>query len=68
MTVSGIPPAVVAAAVGEARAYLRLEGEAEQALLARLAATAIGLAEAFTGTLLVTRTVEDVLPATAGGA
>ncbi|SEJ69327.1 phage conserved hypothetical protein, phiE125 gp8 family [Sphingomonas sp. OV641] len=67
MTVSGVSPAAIAAAVGEARAYLRLEGEAEQALLERLAASAIALAEAFTGTLLVTRTVEDVLPATTQG-
>ncbi|WP_334655530.1 head-tail connector protein [Sphingomonas panaciterrae] len=67
MTVSGVSPAAIAAAVAEARGFLRLEGEAEQALLERLAATAIALAEAFTGTLLVTRTVEDVLPAARGG-
>jgi uncharacterized phiE125 gp8 family phage protein len=68
MTVSGVSPAAIAAAVAEARGFLRLEGEAEAALLARLAASAIALAEAFTGTLLVMRTVEDVLPAAAGGA
>lgn len=68
MTVSGVSPAAIAAAVVEARGFLRLEGEAEQALLERLAATAIALAEAFTGTLLVTRTVEDVLPAARGSA
>ncbi|MCD2317409.1 hypothetical protein LQ954_14770 [Sphingomonas sp. IC-11] len=63
MTVSGVSPAAIAAAVAEARGFLRLEGEVEAALLARLAASAIVLAEAFTGTLLVTRTAEDVLPA-----
>lgn len=63
MTVSGVSPAAIAAAVAEARGFLRLEEAAEAALLARLAASAIALAEAFTGTLLVTRTVEDVLPA-----
>lgn len=68
MTVSGVSPAAIAAAVAEARGFLRLEGEAEQALLERLAASAIALAEAFTGTLLVVRTVEDVLPAGRGGA
>jgi uncharacterized phiE125 gp8 family phage protein len=66
MTVSGVPPAALAAAVVEARAFLRLADEAEEALLERLAATAIQLGEAFTGTLLVARTVEDVLPASAG--
>lgn len=63
MTVSGVSPAAIAAAVAEARGFLRLEGAAEEVLLARLAASAIALAEAFTGTLLVVRTVEDVLPA-----
>lgn len=66
VTVSGIPPAVIAAAVGEARAFLRLGGDAEQDLLERLAVSAIMLGEAFTGTVLVTRTVEDVLPVSAG--
>lgn len=62
MTVSGVPPAVIAAVVGEVRAFLRLGESAEQALLERAAASAVQVAEAFTGTLLVARTVEDVLP------
>jgi uncharacterized phiE125 gp8 family phage protein len=62
MTVSGVPPAVIAAVVGEARAYLRLEGGGEQALLERLAVSAILLGEAFTGMILVARGVEEVLP------
>lgn len=66
MTVSEVPSAAIAAAVGEARVLLRLEGTGEQALLERLAASAIALAEAFTGTLLVARAVTQVLPAGAG--
>jgi uncharacterized phiE125 gp8 family phage protein len=66
MTISGVPPAAIAAAVGEARAFLRLEGGGEATLLERLAASAIALAEAFTGTVLIARTVEDVLPAATG--
>ena len=61
MSAGAIPPAVIAAAVAEVRALLRLEGAGEQALLERLAATAIALGEAFTGTLFVRRTMEDVL-------
>jgi hypothetical protein len=66
MVVSGVPPAVVAAVVGEARAFLRIEGDAEQDLLARLAVSAILIAEAFTGSSLVVRDVEEVLSASGG--
>ncbi|MFL0413025.1 hypothetical protein [uncultured Sphingomonas sp.] len=66
MTVSEVPSAAIAAAVGEARVLLRLEGTGEQALLERLAASAIALAEAFTGTLLIARGLAEVLPAAAG--
>ncbi len=61
MSASAIPPAVIADAVSAARGFLRLEGDAEQALLERLAATAILLGEAYTGTVFVTRAVEDVV-------
>lgn len=66
MTVSGVPPAAIAAAAEEARAFLRLEEETEAALLARLAATAIALGEAFTGTLFVARGVTETLPTAQG--
>ncbi len=61
MVVSGVPPAVIPAMVGEVRAFLRLEEGAEQALLERLALSAVLVAEAFTGTLLIARVVEEVV-------
>jgi uncharacterized phiE125 gp8 family phage protein len=57
-----IPPG---AAVSEIKQYLRIEGDAEDALIGRLAATAIGHCEAFTGQLLLVRQANDVMPATA---
>lgn len=62
MTVTSVPPGVIAAVVGEVRAFLRLEA-GEDDLLARVAVSAVSVAEAFTGTLLVRRAVEDVFPA-----
>ena len=53
----------IGAIVIAARAQLRMDGTAEQLLLERLAATAVTLAESFTGILLVERACEDVLPA-----
>ncbi|HEY0623535.1 head-tail connector protein, partial [Sphingomonas sp.] len=47
----------------EAKAYLRLEGSGEDALLARLIATATALCEAFTGTVLVQREAAETLRA-----
>ena len=55
-----IPAGAIAATVAEARGVLRSEGSAEQALLERLAASAIRVGEAFTGMLFVTRGVEDM--------
>ena len=49
----------VAALVAAVRAYLRVEGTAEQALLERVAASAVALGEAFTGCVFVRRTVEE---------
>lgn len=66
MDLEGIPPAAIAAAAGEARAFLRIEGTGEAALLERLADTAIRVAEAFTGTLLIARAVEEIVPADTG--
>jgi uncharacterized phiE125 gp8 family phage protein len=47
----------------EAKAYLRLETAQEDALVDGLVASATGLAEAYLGTALVRRAVEEVLPA-----
>ena len=58
----------VAAAVAAVRAYLRLEGTAEQALLERVAASALALGEAFTGCVFVRRTVEERVSLSTGWA
>lgn len=54
----------LAAAVGEVRAFLRLSGEAEDALLGRLVGAALELGEAFTGTVFLASAREEVV---AGG-
>ncbi|VVT00346.1 conserved hypothetical protein [Sphingomonas sp. EC-HK361] len=63
---SAPPPdsVTIEAIVTAAREQLRMDGTGEQMLLERLAATAVTLAERFTGILLVERAGEDVLPAT----
>lgn len=63
MSAVPIPAPVIADAAAAARAFLRVEGASEQPLLERLAATAILLGEAYTGTAFVTRMVEDVVSA-----
>lgn len=65
MSGAPIPPAAIAAAVTAARDFLRAAGDGEQALLAQCAATAILLAEAFTGNLLIRRAVEEAIPGSA---
>ncbi|ONF94895.1 head-tail connector protein [Sphingomonas jeddahensis] len=65
MVVSGVPPAVIAAVVGEVRAFLRMES-GEDTLLARVALSAVLVAEAFTGTLLIARVVEEVVASNGG--
>jgi uncharacterized phiE125 gp8 family phage protein len=52
--------------IGEAQAFARIETGEEEALLAGLIRSASGLCEAFTGTVLMARGFEEVLPA--GGA
>lgn len=59
---AAIPQAAIAGAVAAARAQMRLTDGAEEALLARLAASAILLGEAFTGCLFVRRAVEEGMP------
>ena len=58
----------IAAAVAAVRAYLRVEGTAEQALLERVAASAVALGEAFTGCVFVRRTVEERVALASGWA
>ncbi len=53
-------------ALAETKAYLRIETGDEDALLTRLIAAAIAHGEAFTGQLLVTRAVEEAIPAQSG--
>ncbi|MDC7811976.1 head-tail connector protein [Sphingomonas koreensis] len=47
----------------EAKAYLRLDGNGEDVLLARLIETATALCEAFTGAVLVQREAIETVPA-----
>jgi len=51
-----------AAALAEVKAMLRLVSVEEDALIAALAETALGLAEQFIGEVLIARAVRDVLP------
>lgn len=60
---SALPAGVIADAVAAAKAYLRLEGGAEDAVLARLAGAAIGLVEQFCGEALIARGFEDAVAA-----
>lgn len=66
MTGPAITPAAVAGAAVAAKAYLRLDGDDEAVLLAGLAATAIGVCEAFVGAPCVVRAQEDLLSAGSG--
>ena len=62
MTQSVLPASVVAELVAAARGYLRMPNGVEGALLARLAAAAVGLGERFLGQAMFVRLCEDVLP------
>lgn len=55
--------AALPAAIGEAKAYLRIEHEEEDALIAGLLRAATGLCEAFTGQALIARPVRETIPA-----
>lgn len=57
------PPEVLAAALIEAKAYLRIDGADEDALLVRLVGAAIGLCERFTGLALFVADRTDTVPA-----
>ncbi|HEX8528191.1 head-tail connector protein [Allosphingosinicella sp.] len=49
--------------IDEAKAFLRIAGSDEDALLAAMIRSATGLCEAFTGLALIERDVEEMLPA-----
>jgi uncharacterized phiE125 gp8 family phage protein len=63
--VTGDPIEPGAAALAEAKAYLRIAGSDEDALVARLLAAAAELCEQFTGQALLARGFVETLPATA---
>ena len=52
------------ATLDEAKAYLRIDGDGEDALIARLIVTATALCEQFIGQVLVARTVTETVAAT----
>jgi uncharacterized phiE125 gp8 family phage protein len=60
---SVLDPPALGQAVAEAKAYLRVEGGQEDALLERLAASAAALCEAFVGQWLIVRQGVEMLPA-----
>ena len=62
---SAVPAGVIADAVAAAKAYLRLEGGTEDAVLAPLARAAIGLGEQFCAQALVARGFDDAVAASA---
>lgn len=55
------PAAAIAAAREAAKAHLRIAGASEDALIDGLAATALALAERFTGTVLIARDFAEAL-------
>jgi uncharacterized phiE125 gp8 family phage protein len=58
-----IDGAALAAATAEAKAYLRIEGTREDALVAGLVGSAAALCEAFTGRWLLVRAGSEMVPA-----
>lgn len=63
MSAPAIPADVAAAAVAECKAYLNIARDDEDAELARFAAVALAMGEAFCGVSLIVRDHEAVLPA-----
>lgn len=63
MSAAPIPPAAIAGAVTAARDFLRSPGDDEPGVMAQFAASALLIGEAFTGTLLIARAVEEAIPA-----
>lgn len=63
---SVLEPPALDAAVAEAKAYLRVEGTHEDALIGRLAASAAALCEAFVGQWLIAREGVETVPVRPG--
>lgn len=63
MSAAPFPAAAIAGVRDAARAYLRITGNAEDAVIDRLAATALALAEAYTGTAILERTHDAMMAA-----
>ena len=59
-------PGPIAVPLAEIRAWLRIEGSGEDAILAGLARAAADACEAFTGRLLIARAAEETIPAPRG--
>lgn len=59
-----VPQGAVDGAVAGVRAYLRMAGAGEEAVLAGLALTAFAIGEAFTGAAFLRRAHEEAAPAT----
>jgi uncharacterized phiE125 gp8 family phage protein len=63
MAVDDGATAALPVAVEEVKAYLRIEGQEEDALLAGLIRAATGLCEGFTGQALIRRELRETIPA-----
>jgi uncharacterized phiE125 gp8 family phage protein len=66
MTVPAAEAGPIPVPIGELKAWLRIEGSAEDAILAGLIRAAASTCEAFIGRLLLVRAVEEALPAPRG--
>lgn len=62
MTAPPFPAAAIAAVRDAARDHLRIAGTQEDAMIERLAASALALAEAFTGSALIVREYRITMP------
>jgi uncharacterized phiE125 gp8 family phage protein len=65
MSATADPVTVPAESIIEAKAHLRLEGDGEDGLIARLIAAAIVACEGFTGTQLLIRAAREPIPISA---
>lgn len=67
MRVELVPPATEPVSVAEFKAYLRVEGSDEDALIAGLGRSATAMCEAFTGLTLIVRPLVEVIDADGDG-
>ncbi|WP_242119695.1 hypothetical protein [Sphingomonas lacusdianchii] len=61
MSAAPFPAAAIAGVRAAVRDYLRITGDAEDAAIDRLAASALALAEAYTGTAIIERTHDAMM-------